>query len=275
MAAASSSATLSYKAEFLGVFPLPQSQCRPVISSYSFPSTNRVGSTNRRFVTRAASEGGGDDEIVKEKEPSGSGGSMISLEDVNPVGLGRRSRQIFDEVWRKFSGLGQISRTVRTDDEEALDLLGLREGGPMCEFAIPGAQNTTVLVVGATSSIGRIVVRKLMLRGYTVKALVRKFDSQVVDMLPRSVEIVTGDVGDPSTLKDAVEGCNKVIYCATARSPITADLYRVDHRGVYNLSKALQVPIILSSPKTLQYQFPLPPPDTGWDKTICRTTITS
>ncbi|KAK4761021.1 hypothetical protein SAY87_005914 [Trapa incisa] len=242
MSATTSSATFSYKSEFLGIFPLPQSQCRPVISNYSFPCTNRVSSSKGRLITRAASDGGGgsDDEISKGTEPSGSGGSMLSLEDVNPVGLGRRSRQIFDEVWRKFSGLGQISRTVRTDDEEALDLLGLRQGGPMCEFAIPGAQNTTVLVVGATSRIGRIVVRKLMLRGYTVKALVRNLDSQVVDMLPRSVDIVTGDVGDPSTLKEAVEGCNKVIYCATARSPITADLYRVDHRGVYNLSKALQ-----------------------------------
>ena len=86
------------------------------------------------------------------------------------MGLGRRSRQIFDEVWRKFSGLGQISRTIRTDDVEALDALLVREG-PMCEFAIPGAQNTTVLVVGATSRIGRIVVRKLMLRGYSVKVL--------------------------------------------------------------------------------------------------------
>ncbi|KAK4765585.1 hypothetical protein SAY86_026675 [Trapa natans] len=242
MSATSSSTTFSYKSEFLGIFPLPQSRCRPVISCYSFPSTNRASNSKRHLITRAASEGGGggDDEISKSKEPSGSGGSMLSLEDVNPVGLGRRSRQIFDEVWRKFSGLGQISRTVRTDDEESLDLLGLRQGGPMCEFAIPGAQNTTVLVVGATSRIGRIVVRKLMLRGYTVKALMRKLDSQVVDMLPRSVDIVTGDVGDPSTLKKAVEGCNKVIYCATARSPITADLYRVDHRGVYNLSKALQ-----------------------------------
>jgi hypothetical protein len=92
----------------------------------------------------------------------------LNLEDVNPVGLGRKSRQIFDEVWRKFSGLGQISRTTRADDKEALDALLIREG-PMCEFAIPGAQNTTVLVVGATSRIGRIVVRKLMLRGYTVK----------------------------------------------------------------------------------------------------------
>lgn len=196
----------------------------------------------------------------------------LSLGDVNPVGLGRKSRQIFDEVWRKFSGLGQISRTTRADDKEALDALLIREG-PMCEFAIPGAQNTTVLVVGATSRVGRIVVRKLMLRGYTVKvclftfflclfefavidselilviilqALVRKADEEVVNMLPRSVEIVTGDVGDPSSLKAAVEGCNKIIYCATARSSITGDLFRVDHQGVSNLTKAFQVHISLS-----------------------------
>ncbi|GER30067.1 NAD(P)-binding Rossmann-fold superfamily protein [Striga asiatica] len=160
------------------------------------------------------------------------------LDEVNPVGLGRKSRQIFDEVWRKFSGLGQISRTTRTDDDEAALLI--REGGPMCEFAVPGAQNTTVLVVGATSRVGRIVVRKLMLRGYTVKALVRKADEDVVNMLPTSVEILMGDVGEPSTLKTAIEGCNKIIYCATARSSITGDLNRVDHLGVYNLTKAFQ-----------------------------------
>ncbi|GAY58182.1 hypothetical protein CUMW_185160 [Citrus unshiu] len=163
----------------------------------------------------------------------------ISLDDVNPVGLGRKSRQIFDEVWRKFSGLGQISRTTRADDKDSLDALLIREG-PMCEFAIPGAQNTTVLVVGATSRIGRIVIRKLMLRGYSVKALVRKADQEVVDMLPRSVEIVIGDVGDPCTLKAAVENCNKIIYCATARSTITGDLFRVDYQGVYNVTKAFQ-----------------------------------
>lgn len=69
----------------------------------------------------------------------------------------------------------------------------------------------------------------------------RKADEEVVDLLPRSVEIVIGDVGDPSTLNVAVENCNKIIYCATARSTITADLYRVDHQGVYNLTKAFQV----------------------------------
>lgn len=92
----------------------------------------------------------------------------ITLDDVNPVGLGRKSRQMFDEVWRKFSGLGQLSRTsTAVADDSLLDPALIR--GPMCEFTIPEAQDTTVLVVGATSRIGRIVVRKLMLRGYRVK----------------------------------------------------------------------------------------------------------
>lgn len=60
-------------------------------------------------------------------------------------------------------------------------------------------------------------------------------------MLPTSVEIVIGDVGDPVTLKAAVESCSKIIYCATARSSITGDLNRVDNQGVYNLTKAFQV----------------------------------
>lgn len=74
-----------------------------------------------------------------------------------------------------------------------------------------------------------------------VQGLVRRIDQGVMDMLPRSVELVVGDVGDPSTLKTAVEGCNKIIYCATARSAITGDLNRVDNRGVYNCAKAFQV----------------------------------
>ncbi|KAF7843098.1 uncharacterized protein G2W53_000003 [Senna tora] len=242
------------------------SKCR--VSSYlhgsiSFPNrfpsrTNTRGCRNScgrksqlLLVTRAAApedresnnaqndDDGNDENQRVQKQQSIQPSVSLSLDDVNPVGLGRRSRQLFDEVWRKFSGLGQISRTIRTDDKDALDALLIREG-PMCEFAIPGAQNIVVLVVGATSRIGRIVVRKLMLRGYVVKALVRKADEEVVEMLPRSVEIVIGDVGDPATLKAAVEGCNKIIYCATARSAITGDLVRVDHQGVYNLSKAFQ-----------------------------------
>jgi hypothetical protein len=147
---------------FLGTISLPKSSCDDYITA------SIRGQKNRRsyqfLVPRAKSENAGEDENSNGENSPVS----ISLDDVNPVGLGRRSRQLFDEVWRKFSGLGQISRTTRADDKDALDALLIREG-PMCEFAIPGAQNTVVLVVGATSRIGRIVVRKLMLRGYAVK----------------------------------------------------------------------------------------------------------
>ncbi|MQM05640.1 hypothetical protein Taro_038452 [Colocasia esculenta] len=178
----------------------------------------------------------------QQQQITAAAASMVSLSrlsDVNPVGLGRKSRQMFDDVWRKFSGLGQLSRTsTAMADEALLDPALIR--GPMCEFTIPGAQDTTVLVVGATSRIGRIVVRKLMLRGYNVKALVRRAGPEVVEMLPRSVDIVVGDVGEPSTLSAAVEGCNKIIYCATARSAITGDLNRVDYQGVCNVTRAFQ-----------------------------------
>ncbi|KAK9054779.1 hypothetical protein SSX86_025858 [Deinandra increscens subsp. villosa] len=211
---------------------------RLVLSRASSPSPPPPETTGKSPEDNNNVNDDGDGINVEGDDQKGSSVSVIKrLVDANPVGLGRRSRQIFDEAWRKFSELGQISRTSRSDDESSLLI---QEGGPMCEFAIPGAQNTTVLVIGATSRVGRIVVRKLMLRGYSVKALVRNADQEVKDMLPTSVKIVIGDVGDPATLRVAVEGCSKIIYCATARSSITVDLNRVDYQGVYNLSKAFQ-----------------------------------
>jgi len=113
-----------------------------------------------------------DDEPAEAKN-GGGGRGMVALDDVivNPVGLGRRSRQVFDEVWRKFSRLGQMSSASSSAVAEQ-DPAVLFRGGPMCEFTVPGAQDTTVLVVGATSRIGRIVVRKLMLRGYNIKGVI-------------------------------------------------------------------------------------------------------
>ncbi|KAI4970911.1 hypothetical protein ZWY2020_001825 [Hordeum vulgare] len=180
---------------------------------------------------------------VKRKAEEETRAASLDLDEVmavSPVGLGRRSRQLFDEVWRKFSRLGQMSSASATEALAEAEQAVLSRGGPMCEFTVPGAQDTTVLVVGATSRIGRIVVRKLMLRGYNVKALVRRDDAEVIDMLPRSVDIAVGDVGDPLAVQSAVSGCSKIIYCATARSTITGDLNRVDNQGVRNVSKAFQ-----------------------------------
>ncbi|XP_052143414.1 protein HIGH CHLOROPHYLL FLUORESCENCE PHENOTYPE 173, chloroplastic-like [Oryza glaberrima] len=216
-----------------------------VAAALDTEATAKAGKSSSR-ARRARKDGGepggsSSTALLAPTHPDGRGGGGVALDNVivNPVGLGRRSRQIFDEVWRKFSRLGQMSTVASPEQEEQEGVL-FRGGGPMCDFAVPGAQDTTVLVVGATSRIGRIVVRKLMLRGYNVKALVRRNDQEVIDMLPRSVDIVVGDVGDASSVQAAVSGCNKVIYCATARSTITGDLNRVDNQGVRNVTKAFQ-----------------------------------
>lgn len=91
----------------------------------------------------------------------------LSLDDVNPVGLGRRTRQVFDAAWRRLTNLGQLTSASRPSDE--YDFEKVVVGGPMCDFQTPNAELTTVLVAGATGRVGRILVRKLQLRGYKVK----------------------------------------------------------------------------------------------------------
>ena len=56
-----------------------------------------------------------------------------------------------------------------------------------------------------------MLVRKLVLRGYNVKVLVRN-KAQVLGILPSSVGIIEGDVGSPETLRAAVEGTDKASH---------------------------------------------------------------
>ncbi len=83
------------------------------------------------------------------------------------MGLGRRSRQLFDNVWRRLTDLGQLTSSTRVTDDYEYENVVI--GGPMCDFTTPNAELTTVLVAGATGRVGRILVRKLQLRGYKVK----------------------------------------------------------------------------------------------------------
>jgi hypothetical protein len=52
---------------------------------------------------------------------------------------------------------------------------------------------------------GTTQARKLLLRGYTVKALVRSRDEEVKASLPRAVQVVYGDVGEPADCKEALK----------------------------------------------------------------------
>jgi uncharacterized protein YbjT (DUF2867 family) len=69
---------------------------------------------------------------------------------------------------------------------------------------------TTVLVAGATGSIGRLVVAEAIRHRYRTRALVRDRDKARV--LPADAEVVVGDVTRPDTLPAALTGIDAVVF---------------------------------------------------------------
>ncbi len=94
-----------------------------------------------------------------------------------------------------------------------------------------------ILVTGATGFIGWHVAKKLVERGYAVRALARP--GSRVRELP--VETVTGDLRDPKSLERAVAGCGVVFHIAAdyrlwAKHP--EELYESNVEGTRNILRA-------------------------------------
>ena|SRR5271166_6370534 len=68
----------------------------------------------------------------------------------------------------------------------------------------------TVLVVGATGSIGYLVVEEALRQGHAVRALVRTPGK--ARRLPPKTLVVPGDVTRPNTLPAAVDGVDAVVF---------------------------------------------------------------
>lgn len=127
------------------------------------------------------------------------GSEAFRLNKVNPYALGRQARAAFDDLWTQVSALTYVTKRSGDDSMDSAD----------SSFEAPQAAYTTVLVLGATGRVGRILVRKLLLRGYSVKALVRKREGRSAE-LPAAVQIVEGDLGSMSSCQEAVRDVNKV-----------------------------------------------------------------
>lgn len=95
----------------------------------------------------------------------------------------------------------------------------------------------TVLVVGATGSIGRLVVAKALRRGHAVCALTR---SPSKARFEKQVGIVVGDVTDPDSLAAAVDGVDAVIFTLGSDGLGKTGAERIDYEGVRNVILALQ-----------------------------------
>ena len=72
-----------------------------------------------------------------------------------------------------------------------------------------------VLVSGPAGHVGNNVLRELLHRGHTVRALVRDDERALVNL---SVERVRGDLRDASSLERAVEGMDAVVHTAAVVS---------------------------------------------------------
>jgi uncharacterized protein YbjT (DUF2867 family) len=94
----------------------------------------------------------------------------------------------------------------------------------------------TVLVVGATGSIGRLVTEEAVRRGYTTRALVRSA-SKGRDLVP-GAEPVIADLTDANTLTDAVDGIDAVVFTQGTHGGAGA-AEAVDYGGVRNVLTAL------------------------------------
>ena len=92
-----------------------------------------------------------------------------------------------------------------------------------------------LLVVGATGTLGRQIVRRALDEGHEVQCLVRSFQRSAF-LREWGVELMRGNLCRYETLEPALEGVDAVIDAATARPTDAID--QVDWQGNVNLIKA-------------------------------------
>jgi uncharacterized protein YbjT (DUF2867 family) len=94
-----------------------------------------------------------------------------------------------------------------------------------------------ILVVGATGSIGRLVVEQGLREGHKVRALVRS--ESKARQLPRKAEAVIGDLTRPQTLSPVVDGVDAIVFTHGSDGGGKAASESVDYGGVRNILAAL------------------------------------
>ena len=92
----------------------------------------------------------------------------------------------------------------------------------------------TVLLTGGTGFIGPHVAHALRARDEHVRALVRNA-SRATRLTAWGVELATGDVNDPTSLRAACEGVDTVVHLVAIIKGSQADFDRVMTQGTRNL----------------------------------------
>ena len=94
-----------------------------------------------------------------------------------------------------------------------------------------------VLVVGATGSIGSLVVKEAVRQGHKVRALVRSESKG--RQLPSEAEAVVGDLTRSESLAVAVQGMEAIVFTHGSDGGDKKGAEGVDYGGVRNVLQAL------------------------------------
>ncbi len=94
-------------------------------------------------------------------------------------------------------------------------------------------------ITGGTSSIGRVLVKELVQRGEQARILVRKTSNLEGLELP-GIEFVYGDVTDPKTVIQGMQGCERVSHLAAivGQNVSETEWWRVNRDGTHNVLQA-------------------------------------
>lgn len=98
-------------------------------------------------------------------------------------------------------------------------------------------QSMTVLVIGATGSIGSLVVEEALRRGYSVRAFVRS--AEKARRLPAKAEAAIGDLTRLNTLEAAVKDIDAIVFTHGSDGAGRVGSETVDYGGVRNVLAAL------------------------------------
>jgi nucleoside-diphosphate-sugar epimerase len=97
-----------------------------------------------------------------------------------------------------------------------------------------------ILITGATGTVGHPIARRLADEGRDVRALVRDV-GRATPLLPAGVTPVAGDVGDPSSVREAADGCTTFFHAAGLPEQWrldSQDFQRVNVEGTRNVVEA-------------------------------------
>jgi uncharacterized protein YbjT (DUF2867 family) len=94
-----------------------------------------------------------------------------------------------------------------------------------------------ILSVGASGSIGTLVVEEAIRQGHTVRALVRSKEKG--RQLSAKAQLVIGDVTRPDNLSAAVDGADAIVFTLGSDGAGKVGAETIDYSGVRNVLRAL------------------------------------